>query len=235
MLRMTPSACLEVAGHYRHFPKADEALYQLFCKRRKAGRPVSIRWLLLKYKFYVNKYYPDKPCKANKTVVKRWCRKYKVVQRRKTNKKRESREDRLAACRLYHWQNISKRSSGEQVDGVYGRIKPVNTFSLDQSPVPFALQSGVTYEQRGVTEVWVNQPAAGRWTLFNSSMIPRRFCVIGHSKRSFSVNMCTCSRAGLEKRQATLQLMFRCPYDRETAEAARRPSLSFTRAAVARG
>ena len=171
-LKVSVSLAKRKAGHYRHFPTADEALYQLFCKRRKAGRPVSIRWLLLKYKFYVNKFYPDKPCKANKTVVKRWRKKYKVVQRRKTNKKRESREDRLAACRLYHWQNISKRSSGEQVDGVYGRIKPVNTFSLDQSPVPFALQSGVTYEQRGVTEVWVNQPAAGRWTLFNSSMIP---------------------------------------------------------------
>ena len=171
-LKVSVSLAKREAGHYRRFPKADEALYHLFCKKRKAGRSVSIRWLLLKYKFYVNKYYPDKPCKANKTVLKRWRKLYKIVQRRKTNKKRQSREDRLAACRLYHWQNISKRSSGEQVDGVYGRIKPVNTFSLDQSPVPFALQSGVTYEHRGVTEVWVNQPAAGRWTLFNSSMIP---------------------------------------------------------------
>ena len=85
-LKVSVTMAKREAGHYRHFPKADEALYQLFCKRRRAGRPVSIRWLLLKYKFYVNKYYPDKPCKANATVVKRWRKKYKIVQRRKTNK-----------------------------------------------------------------------------------------------------------------------------------------------------
>ena len=47
-------------GHYWRFPHADKALYRLFRRRRKFGRFVTKRWLLVKRRLLVRSLYPIK-------------------------------------------------------------------------------------------------------------------------------------------------------------------------------
>ena len=118
--------------------------------------------------------------------MQRWRKKYKVVPRRRTNKKRKKLADRIPRWQRYHHRQVKLRKMGPALergeilpDAKYGRWAPRYTFSLDQVPCPFAIGLGKTMEDKGASFVHISQPADG-----------------------------------LEKRQATLQLIFR-PTDQE--------------------
>ena len=171
---------------------AHQRLYKLFKARRAAGRVVSRRWLRFKLRDSVRICYPEKAAtfKGGYSTLQRWRKKYKVVPRRRTNKKRKKLAERIPRWQRYHWRQVKLRKMGPALangealqDATYGRWAPRYTFSLDQVPCPFAIGLGKTMETKGASFVHISQPADG-----------------------------------LEKRQATLQLIFR-PTDQEVIPA----------------
>ena len=187
-LKTSVKRSLRDNGHYQPYRAAEEALNRMFVQRRKMGRRVSSRWLMVKLRALVKRHHPLKAekFKCSAGMVQKHRVRYGIVPRRRTNKKAKNKGDRLPIWRAHHHRQIKLRSNGDQVDDLYGRWRPTNTFSLDQVPCPFALQLGSTLAEKGVAEVWVKQPTAG-----------------------------------LEKRQCTLQCMFRAPYDRAPEEGCR--------------
>ena len=191
------NALKEMKPGQGRYPKLDQELHRLYKDKRKRGLKVTERWLCTTARKEIKKLYPGKAFamtfKSSHNYRRRWAKRFKVVPRKKTNKKQHSVESRLPVLKEWHSNfhqllgspasRTKKRKTdpAEFVDAIerspkWGRFLPSERYNVDQSPLPFAVQLDKTFEDLGASEVWISQPGSG-----------------------------------LEKRQATLQCCFRCP------------------------
>ena len=161
-----------------------KALNVKFLDARSEGRRIDFNWLWSKARVIYREQQGREDAVVKKhvivTFIKRNHLKLRRVQRRKKKPKEAYRES------LMKWhstlrERLVKTSKGADYDPVYGAFKPSQRFNVDQSPLPFAIDTKKTYEriepknkENRNKNVWVSQPAPG-----------------------------------LEKRQCTLQICFR--------------------------
>eukprot|EP00794_Sanderia_malayensis_P002517 gene2517-2908_t len=85
----------------------------------------------------------------------------------KTNKKNISSEDCRGAIQVFHrtlrrsLKTSRQRNTNAQVDPKWGRWLPENRYNVDQVPLPFVVNQGKTYADKGSKQIWVSQPTSG--------------------------------------------------------------------------
>ena len=148
-----------------------KALNVKFLDARSKGRCVDFNWLWSKARVIYREQQKNEDAIVKKHVIvnfiKRNHLKWRRVQRRKKKPKEAFRES------LMKWhstltERLVKTGKGENYNPVYGGFIPSQRYNVDQSPLPFAIDTKKTYEQIRPKDkenrnknVWVSQPAPG--------------------------------------------------------------------------
>jgi hypothetical protein len=126
-------------------PKAELELYARFVWRRRYQRLATHRdWLrdnmaeILRRDGNPAKYPSPGWCSA-------FCRRWSITSQCRTNKHKQSVQERLPAIRKFHtWLIYGLQRSEPQRDDKYGRIPPRLMYHMDQVPLPFSSGSKKT-------------------------------------------------------------------------------------------
>ena len=97
-----------------------------------------------------------------------WKRRFKVVQRKRTNKKTIPLEVREPLLKRFHILLHGKRNTDVYVhqSEIFGRFAASNTYTFDEIPFPFALKQDTTYDAKGASRVYVKQCGNGKCSIF---------------------------------------------------------------------
>ena len=100
------------------FHHQEEKLFQMFLDRRGKGMPVSYNWLIAKMHILIRidkpPHFDPEKHKLKKSWAFRFCKRFKLSRRRRTNRKKKDLFERLHLIRNYHWWTVyefSKRSN----------------------------------------------------------------------------------------------------------------------------
>ena len=89
------------------FPAQEKKLYEMYKQRRHKGMPVHYKWLTAKMLILMRiekprKYDPNKH-KFTNSWCARFCKRWNISRRRRTNTKKRDLFERLHLIRNYHW------------------------------------------------------------------------------------------------------------------------------------
>ncbi|KAK3245648.1 hypothetical protein CYMTET_44798 [Cymbomonas tetramitiformis] len=134
---------------------------------------------------------------AKKDWRRRFCRRFKIARRRRTNNKGKSKGDREAEILQWHvglYQLLRGERAPEpvQLDEKWGRFTPAQRINVDQSPLGFISGLQDTYAEKGPREVWISTPSG-------SSL----------EKRQCTLQVCYAADVASGKKQCKLALIFR--------------------------
>eukprot|EP00903_Cladosiphon_okamuranus_P011389 g10732.t1 len=166
----------------RWFPAVEKELYRLFLDRRKRKLKVSTLWLTVTFRKLLEEKHPaDNRAAAFRPSfrwMQKWAKRHSVVQRRRTNLKAKSVEERLPEIKQFHrgFRKLLKEpvrrkgaifpvgaalSTGETRLEKYGQFQLDERFDVDQVPLPFVNGLATTWEVQGSTRVVISQPFPG--------------------------------------------------------------------------
>ncbi len=146
------------------FHKAELKTFAEFSDMRKEGRRVGPHWIKACMRRHVAREYADTPlAKAADTFgakrgwLLRWCKRFGVGLRRKTNVKRKPIQERIGKIKRYFAlfrRRLKDTLTLRGADAKYGLWKPECRWSLDQVPAGF-FDPKSTYEHRGSDRVHI--------------------------------------------------------------------------------
>jgi len=161
-----------------------KALNIKFLDARSNGRRVDFNWLWSKARGIYREQQGNEDVVVKKHVIVTFIKRHHLKLRRVQRKKKMPKEAFRESLMKWHStlrERLVKTGNGANYDPVYGGFFPSQRYNVDQSPLPFAIDTKKTYEriepknkENRYKNVWVSQPAPG-----------------------------------LEKRQCTLQICFR--------------------------
>ena len=157
-----------------------EKLYEEFSKARELGKCVGFNWLFVKAKKIKQ---AEDGGTIGKHVVRSFVSKYNIKMRRKQRNKKLHKESFRQDVMKFHAntrEKLIKTGASDCYDAKWGRFLPNQRFNVDQSPLPFAIARSRTYEE--------GRPCG--------------------ESRNHKVWISQ-PGSGLEKRQCTLQIVFR--------------------------
>ena len=106
-----------------------------------------------------------------KHVIVIFIKRYHLKLRRAQRSKKKDKESYREAMMKWHStlrERLVKTGRCETYHPVYGGFVPTQRFNVDQSPLPFAIDTKKTYEhiepknkENKYKNVWVSQPGAG--------------------------------------------------------------------------
>ena len=160
------------------------ALKLKFLDARSNGRRVDFNWLWGKARVILREQQNNEDAIVKKHVVINFIkRRHLKLRRTQRNKKQEKKAFRESMMKWHNTlrERLVKSGKTEDYHPVYGGFVPAQRLNVDQSPLPFAIDTKRTYEhiepkktENRHKKIWVSQPGSG-----------------------------------LEKRQCTLQICFR--------------------------
>ena len=161
-----------------------------FHKRREIGAPVDFNWLWMKAGQIYKVQHGTKAI-VKKHVIISFIKRYRLKMRRVQRNKKHAKESFREEMQRWHAnlrQRIIRSGANTFYDARWGHFLPSQRLNVDQSPLPFAIDTSKTYEiPEPGKKVWVAQPNPGA---------SKRFC---------SLN--TCFRP--EGTQPRLSIIFR--------------------------
>lgn len=144
------------------FDTAENILHEELKCRRLRGRKCSARWVSRRMTQLVRESYNDSNLfdKAKQFVAsphwrRRFYSRYKLVTRRKTNKRHLSMDVRINKWKDYHSKLRHFIQAGDQIDPKYGSFIPENRYYVDQVSCPFGLSDDKTIEEKGTKTVQI--------------------------------------------------------------------------------
>ena len=136
-----------------------------FKLRRSKGQKINGLWLKLKFKQILSK---DKPqgwdqFKCSNGWLSRWKRKYNIVLRKRSNKKRKKLQEREPLLQHFHqyMHDVRNSKSEEHQSMEYGRFHPRNVYAFDEIPMPFVFDQESTLDYKGTNAVFIRSPGNG--------------------------------------------------------------------------
>lgn len=160
------------------------ALRQKFLSARGKGQRVDFNWLWSKARVIYRQQQNDADATVKKHVIANFIKRNDLKLRRTQRNKKLEKEFYRDSIMKWHStlrERLVKSGKKDSYDPVYGGFMPTQRFNVDQSPLPFAIDTKKTYEliepknpENRNKKIWVSQPGSG-----------------------------------LEKRQCTLQVCFR--------------------------
>ncbi|KAK3249108.1 hypothetical protein CYMTET_41452 [Cymbomonas tetramitiformis] len=198
-------------GANRWWPLAEQQLYKEIVQRRSRNRRVAKRWIVVRMRALIRELHPgcDKPAfRASEGWKIRFCKRYNLVPRRKSNLKAKPILERLPALQHFHtvFRKMLSYSSS-------GKLLPIPAVSHYQSV------SADTEHDRGVLhEDDLRDPKWGRFAphqRFNVDQVPLPFVFHAGGADTYDtkgvarVRVAENGGGSMSKRQATAQLCFR--------------------------
>ena len=151
------------------FQLAEEKTKEELLIARGKGAKVGDRWIRTRMRKYIRKFYGNKKAdsfRASPNWMFSFKKRHGISLRRKTNKKKQGSQEMLPVIQAFHQQlrrdlNSCRRRTNMVNHKKWGRWVPERRFNVDQVPLPFVVDQGMTYELKGSTSVWISQPASG--------------------------------------------------------------------------
>ncbi len=171
------------------FPLAAKLVVSEFKRRRQQGIKVSKLWLCKKMKCKVEQLYGANKAsyfKASRSWFQRFKKRHQITLRNRTNKKNISSEDCRETIQMFHrslrksLKTCRQRNTNAHIHPKWGRFLPENRYNVDQVPLPFVVNQGQTYADRGSKQVWVSQPSSG----LDKRQATLQLCIRGSGKQS---------------------------------------------------
>ena len=121
------------------FKDEEDELYELHQSRRADGKRCSGKWYKSKMKKIIQKngLKGRKPLKVSDQWRSNFCRRYMITQRRVSNKKSKSAEERLPAVKKFHRTVRSFSLPPPNRHPKYGRFPPGDRYHVDQVKLLF--------------------------------------------------------------------------------------------------
>lgn len=144
-------------------------LFQLFKEARSKGRRVDFSWLWSKAKKVQKSITGNENATVCKHIIILFLKRYKIRMRAKQRNKKIAKHDLIPVMKKWHAttrEKLIRTGFSEGYDEKWGRYKPRKRFNVDQSPLPFVLYRGKTYEhfepgESQTKKVWIAQPGSG--------------------------------------------------------------------------
>eukprot|EP00795_Rhopilema_esculentum_P014366 gene14366-5413_t len=152
-----------------HFQLAEEKTKEELLIARGKVAKVGDRWIRTRMGKYIRKFYGNKKAdsfKASPNWMFSFKKRHGISLRRKTNKKKQGSHEMLPVIQAFHQQlrsdlNSCRRRTNMVNHKKWGRWVPERRFNVDQVPLPFVVDQGMTYDLKGSTSVWISQSASG--------------------------------------------------------------------------
>ena len=105
----------------------EEKLYEMFKRRRSKGMPVSWNWLRAKMLVLMRiekpaHYLPEKH-KFRHGWAYRFCKRWKISRRRRTNTKKQDLFERMHHIRRFHWWSVYQFANPQNYPKYWDRSK----------------------------------------------------------------------------------------------------------------
>lgn len=143
-----------VRGRKAKYPLLEKKLLEEFSERRSQGKIVKKWWFISRAKKLLKELNP------NETTFKffdRWfagfCRRNRLSLRRKTRVSQKSPSQLKASVEKFHAKLLRERKRGT--------FKLCDIANMDQTPLPFVLDDGTTYDVKGSKEIWFTSGQSG--------------------------------------------------------------------------
>ena len=128
------------------YPELEKKLYDEFIEKRKEGRIIKKWWFVARARQIARSEYKDTDFKVSNSWFVRFRQRFKISYRKKTHVAQKSPAELRESVEMFH-----KASQAIRRRGVY-QLKDLA--NMDQTPLPFVLDDGKTYDKTGVDEVW---------------------------------------------------------------------------------
>ncbi|MEO0683927.1 MAG: hypothetical protein AAFY76_02490 [Cyanobacteria bacterium J06649_11] len=140
-----------------------------FKTARSKGHRVNFGWLWSKARIIYRRQKNDPNVTVRKHVITAFIKRNRVRMRTRQRNRRESKEAYRNDLMKWHGttrERLVKTGKDDQYDPKWGRFVPKQRFNVDQSPLPFAVETKRTYEiiekkQSKNHKVWISQPGSG--------------------------------------------------------------------------
>ena len=145
----------EKSGRKASYPLMEGRLHQIFLEVRKDGK-ICKRWLFIaKAKQLMAELYPTV---ATFRYSEKWFRsfrqRYGISWRKKTHTAQKSPAEASLEIKQFHQQLLRLRLSGT--------YQTKDIANMDQTPLPFILDDGLTYDELGAKSVWCASGPSGK-------------------------------------------------------------------------
>ena len=149
-----PEKSMNERSRKAYFPRMEEKLVQQFKKQRKKGKTVKKWWFLSIARKIMNEEYPKNIVfKYSNRWFNGFCRRNRISLRRKTHTAQKSLATLKDAIQKFHAKLLRER--------IRGTFQLGDIANTDQTPLPFVLDDGRTYNTTGAEEVWCSSGASG--------------------------------------------------------------------------
>ena len=145
-----------------------ERLWKTFKDARTRGISVNFHWLWSKARVIQSELDEKQPIK--KHVIVRFLQKYQIRMRAKQRNKKKSKSQKVPELKKWHatYREECIRTNFEDpsYDQKWGNFKPDERINVDQSPLPFVVNSKKTHEfitpgEGASHNTWISQPGSG--------------------------------------------------------------------------
>lgn len=120
---------------------------------RREGKVVQRWWFNTHMIQLVKERNPEKAGKASDHWFFAFCRRYGVALRRKTHTAQKAPEQLRNTIMKFHSKILREQKRGKYED--------CDTANMDQTPLPFVLDDGKSYDSTGAKEVWCSNASSG--------------------------------------------------------------------------
>ena len=141
-------------GCNARYPFMEDKLYKAFLDLRKEGRKVKRWWFDTRAKQLMNELYPDvKNFKYSDKWFRWFCKRKNISLRKTTHAAQHAPVNLSATISKFHTKLLRVRRRGNFQLG--------DIANMDQTPLPFVLDDGKTYDNAGSKDVWSASAASG--------------------------------------------------------------------------
>jgi hypothetical protein len=140
-------------GRHAAHPEMELQLFNEFTEMRRDGKPAKRWWFVRRAKQILDEKNSDNDFQFSNHWFERFQKRYGIALRRKTHCSQKAPSELEPAIKKFHSYLSRLRSSGDYEDG--------DIANMDQTPLPFILDDGKTYDIKGVKEVWAQSGQSG--------------------------------------------------------------------------
>lgn len=162
VIRKQKSKSKTIRGRKAQYPLVETKLLAEFKEQRKRGKIVKKWWFLSRSRTLMTELYPNaKDFKLSDRWFSGFLRRNKLTLRRKTHVAQKPPAQLRKAIEKFHAKLLRERMRGIYTLG--------DIANMDQTPLPFVLDDGTTYDKKGSKEVWA---------VSGSSDLEKRQCTV---------------------------------------------------------
>jgi len=141
-------------------------LWDKFINARSKGHRINFQWLMTKATSIQRELTNDKDAVIGKHVIVAFLNRRNIKMRAKQRSKKKSKKEKVKPLQKWHAtfrERCLRTQPNDRYDEKWGRFLPSERLNVDQSPLPFVIDSKKTYEfvepgKGHEHNTWISQP-----------------------------------------------------------------------------